>query len=62
MEQIAKDIWFVFRVICLFGGSAAAITFCVAIVCRWMEWAPVNTVVHIHYHERSGADVGGSKL
>lgn len=37
------------------GGS---FVFGVATVCRWMEWAPVNTRIDVHYHERSLSDVG----
>lgn len=28
----------------------AALTFGIASVCRWMNWAPVNTTVIINYH------------
>lgn len=36
----------------LFGGS---FIFGVAFVCRWMEWAPINTTIHINnYGETKG--------
>jgi len=37
------------------GGS---FVFGVALVCRYLEWAPINTRVDIHYHERKDASVG----
>lgn len=37
------------------GAIGASFVFGIALVCRWMAWAPVNTTVHIHYHE---SDVG----
>jgi hypothetical protein len=63
MEQVAKDIWFIFRVVCLFGGAAAAITFCVASVCQWMAWSPVNITVNVNQYGvdfEPGSDVGQS--
>lgn len=41
------------------GAIGASFVFGIALVCRWMGWAPVNTAVHVHYHEASD-DVGGS--
>jgi hypothetical protein len=42
------------------GAVGASFIFGVALVCRWMGWAPVNTTVHIHYHEAFD-DVGKSR-
>lgn len=42
------------------GAIGASFIFGVAMVCRWLEWAPVNTTVNISYHGPD-ADVGSSK-
>jgi hypothetical protein len=31
------------------GALGASFTLGIALVCRWMAWAPVNTVVNIYY-------------
>lgn len=31
------------------AAVGASFVFGVAMVCRWLEWAPVNTVVNIYY-------------
>lgn len=46
--EFAQAIWFIFRVAVLIGMSAAAVTFAVATVCRWMEWAPINITVNVN--------------
>ncbi len=32
------------------GAIGGSFIFGVALVCRWMAWAPVNTCVNIHYY------------
>lgn len=32
------------------GCGAAAMTFAVCLVCRWMEWAPINLTVNLNDH------------
>jgi hypothetical protein len=39
-------IGLVFSVSCCAAGAVAAI----AMTCRWLEWAPVNTTIYIHNH------------
>ena len=39
------------------AAIGASFIFGVAMVCRWLEWAPVNTTVNISYHGPD-ADVG----
>jgi hypothetical protein len=38
------------------GCSGAAFAFGVAIVCRWMAWAPINIIVNVN--DRRSADDG----
>jgi len=48
------------------GAIGASFVFGIALVCRWLEWAPVNTNIIInnnrHYCEDCCNAVGGSKL
>jgi hypothetical protein len=31
-------------------GAGAAFTLGAAVVCRWMQWAPINFTANIHNH------------
>lgn len=49
------QVYYLFGAIFLVGACGAAFTFGVAVVCRWLKWAPVtiNVVVN-HQHGDNG--------
>ena len=64
--EFAQAIWFIFRVAVLVGMCAAAVTYAIATVCRWMKWAPINITVNVNdyrpgFEPQSEDDVGEGK-
>ncbi len=54
-----ESIFALIGLIVLAGLCGASFTFGCAVVCRWMKWAPINTIVNINDCRRSADDGNG---
>ena len=48
MSEAAAALWLGLKLAYLFGMSAGIATFFAAVVCRWLEWSPVNITVNLN--------------
>jgi hypothetical protein len=51
MEELIKDVWMGVKIASFIMTCTMGATFGIAVVCRWMEWSPVNITVNVTHRE-----------
>jgi hypothetical protein len=62
--DLLQAIWFLWKIAALTGLCAATTTFAVAMVCRSLQWSPINITVNVNQYGVEfdpDGDVGGQK-
>ena len=55
MADFLQGVGAAIRMAITIGGAGAVFALCIAVVCRWLKWAPINITVNVNnYGEAQG--------